>query len=121
MEFLDEQGVQPCGHKAKEKEMIIKVFTSCQSYEIPTEYRYSVSGTSNDKNTGVIGFCGGKRLINKQTTVNLDCSKLRCGSKTIDEPCTLKPHHTWKKSEKEKESVLSVVRIEVAQYGRTSC
>ena len=97
MEFLDEQRVQPCGHKAREKGMIIKVFTSCKSYEIPTEYRYSVCGTFNDKNTGVIGFCGGKQLMNKQTTVNLDCSKLRCGSKTIDEPCTLQSHHTWNK------------------------
>ena len=46
MEFLDEQGVQPCGHKAREKGMIIKVFTSCKS-EIPTEYRYRKT-TPND-------------------------------------------------------------------------
>ena len=64
MEFLDEQGVQPCGHKAREKGMIIKVYTSCQSYEIPTEYRYSVSGAFNDKNTGVMSFW------RKETTPN---------------------------------------------------
>ena len=52
MEFLDEQGVQPCGHKAREKGMIIKVITSCKSNEIPTEYRYSVDGIHNDEDTG---------------------------------------------------------------------
>ena len=97
MEFLDEQGVQPCGHKAREKGMIIKVYTSCQSYEIPTEYRYSVSGVRNDKNTGVMVFCPGKQLLTTQETDCIDCSELHCGSKTIDEPCTLQPHHTWKK------------------------
>ena len=48
MEFLDEQGVQPCGHKAREKGMVIKVLTSCKSNEIPTEYRYSMGGVSNN-------------------------------------------------------------------------
>ena len=97
MEFLDEQGVQPCGHKAREKGMVIKVYTSCQSYEIPTEYRYSVSGATNDKNTGVMVFSYKKPLLTTQKTDYIDCSKLHCGSMTIDEPCTLQPHHTWKK------------------------
>ena len=97
MEFLDEQGVQPCGHKAREKGMIIKVFTSCQIYEIPTEYCYSVSGTFNDKNTGAMGFRRRKKLLTTQKTDSIDCSNLRCSSKTIDEPCTLQPLDTWKK------------------------
>ena len=95
MEFLDEQRVQPCGHKAREKGMIIKVFTSCKSYEIPTEYRYSVSGVFNKK-TGFMSFKGGEQLTNKQITVNFTSSKLRCSSKTIDKPCTLEPQYTWK-------------------------
>ena len=98
MEFLDEQGVQPCGHKAREKGMIIKVYTSCQSYEIPTEYRYSVCGAYNDKNTRQISFWQRKPLLTTQRTDSIDCSKLHCDNKTIDEPCTLKPHYTWKKA-----------------------
>ena len=97
MEFLDEQGVQPCGHKAREKGMIIKVFTSCQSYQIPTEYCYSVSGAFNDKNTGVMSFWRRKQLLMTQKTDSIYCSELHCHSKTIDEPCTIQPHHTWKK------------------------
>ena len=97
MEFLDEQGVQPCGHKAREKGILIKVFTSCKSNEIPTEYRFSVSGAFNNRHTGEMGFWRRKQLLTTQKTDSIDCSELRCGSKTIDEPCTLQPHHTWKK------------------------
>ena len=38
MEFLDELGVQPCGHKAREKGILIKVCASCKSNEVPTTY-----------------------------------------------------------------------------------
>ena len=97
MEFLDEQGVEPCGHKARDKGMIIKVFTSCKSYEIPTEYRYSVRGTFNDKNKGEMSFWQQKQLIATQTTDSIDSSELNCNSKTIGEPCTLQRGYTWRK------------------------
>ena len=108
MEFLDEQGVQPCGHKAREKGMVIKVFASCKSNEIPTEYRCSVSSTRNDKNTGTVSFSI-KQLLESQTTDYLDSSELNCNSKTIDEPCTLQPGLTWKRQEEmRKKSSVSV-------------
>ena len=97
MEFLDDQGVEPCGHKAREKGMIIKVFTSSKSNEIPTEYCYSVNGVINDKNTGVVGYYSCKPLMTTQTTNGINSSLLRCNSKTIDEPCTLRPGYTWSK------------------------
>ena len=96
MEFLDEQGVQPCGHKAREKGMIIKVFASCKSYQIPTEYSYLVSGVFNDIFTGKMGFWITKQLIEAQTIDTFNSSFLYCKSKTIDEPCTLPPGLTWK-------------------------
>ena len=97
MEFMDEQGVQPCGHKAREKGMLIKLFTSCQSNEIPTEYRYSVSGAFNDKNTGMISFYLSKQLLEAQKTDSVNSSRIHCNGKTIDEPCTLRPDYTWTK------------------------
>jgi hypothetical protein len=95
MEFLDEQGVQPCGHKAREKGMVIKVSTSCKSYQIPTKYCYLVSGMFNNKFTGKMGFWISKKL-KVQTTDSINSSFLHCKSKTIDEPCTLPPGLTWK-------------------------
>ena len=100
MEFLDEQGVQPCGHKAREKRMAIKVFASCKSNEIPTEYCYCVSGMDNDKDTGEIGSFVSTRLSQTQTTNDIDSSKLNCKSSTINEMCTLRPGYTWKEFHK---------------------
>ena len=96
MEFLDEQGVQPCGHKAREKGILIKVFASCRSNEVPTEYNYSVSGSKNDKNTGMHFYTGGK-LSETQKTIYINPSGLRCKHKNIDEQCTLQPGYTWRK------------------------
>ena len=99
MEFLDEQGVQPCGHKAREKGIIIKVYASCKPNQIPTEYRYSVSGADSDKNTGVMGHYLSKQLLETQITYGINSSHISCSNKTITEPCTLKPGYTWRKKE----------------------
>ena len=92
MEFLDEQGIQPCGHKAREKGMIIKVYASCKSNERPTEYHYIMNGTRNVANTGVM-----RCMTSKLLTDCIDSSHLYCNSKTIDDPCTLPPDLTWRR------------------------
>ena len=97
MEFLDEQGVQPCGHKAREKGMIIKVLTSCRYNEITTEYRYSVDGTRNVEGIGVMCCVMSEPLLKTQTTDYIDSSHLHCNSKTIYQPCTLQPGLTWRR------------------------
>ena len=97
MEFLDKQGVQPCGHKAREKGMVIKVLTSCMFDEIPTEYRYSVSGICNYTNTGLMAFYPIETLLETQTTDRINSSLLSCNSKTIKKPCTLPFGLTWSK------------------------
>ena len=100
MEFLDVQGVQPCGHKAREKGMIIKILASCKSEEIPTEFRYSVDGMHNDKSTGAVIFMMSKQLSETQTTAYIDSSHINCDSRNIDEPCTLPPGLTWRRSKR---------------------
>ena len=102
MEFLDEQGVQPCGHKAREKGMVIKIFVSCKSYEIPTEYCFFVDGMGNDKNTGVMVYLKAEPFLKTQTTGHIDSSELRCASQTIDEPCTIPPNLTWMRTGRKK-------------------
>ena len=102
MEFLDEQGVQPCGHKAREKGMIIKILASCKSNEIPTEYCHCVSGMHNDKSIGAVIFIMSKPLSETQTTTYIDSSHINCNSRSIDEPCTLPPGLTWRRLEERK-------------------
>jgi hypothetical protein len=95
MEFLNEQGVQPCGHKAREKGMIIKVFASCKSHQIPMEYRHTVDGLYNEVSTGGMSSWIAKQLLETQTTDYIDSSELNCQSWTINEPCTLPPGLAW--------------------------
>ena len=59
MIFLDEQGVRPCGHSAKEMDILIKIFASCHSHQIPRQLDHSVYACRSDKNTGffTMGSC----------------------------------------------------------------
>ena len=115
MEFLDEQGVQPCGHKAREMGIILKVFASCKSNEIPTEYRFSVDGMfNNNKDTGIMGLRPSKQLLETQTTNDIDSSELNCNSKTIDQPCTLPPGLTWRRLEELKRKPTVSVKARVS-------
>ena len=49
MSFLDEQKVGPCGHSAKDKQILIKVFSSCLSSQVPRKLSFSIHGCKNDK------------------------------------------------------------------------
>ncbi|MCG8621473.1 MAG: hypothetical protein MJE68_05650, partial [Proteobacteria bacterium] len=113
MEFLDEQGVQPCGHKAREKGIIIKVFTSCKSKEIPTEFHYPVDGMYNIGRTGGTSSWIAKQLLKTQTTDHIDSSELKCNNRSIDKPCTLPPGFIWRTSQemKRKSSVFVKQRV----------
>ena len=95
MEFLDEQGVQPCRHKARETGIVIKVMTSCKFNEIPIQYPYSVSGTCNDY-TEKMTFKISEKLVETQTTDCINSSVLNCNSENIYMPCTLPPGLTWR-------------------------
>ena len=51
-EFLDDVGVQPCGHSAKKKGIKLKIWCSCQPDQIGSSLICSTRGNGNDKNTG---------------------------------------------------------------------
>ena len=103
MEFMDEQGVGPCGHAAKEKGTLIKVLASCLSNEIPAKNAFTVNAITNDKNTGEL------RCFSKQTNAMrhdeiyqgqhpcvMDFTWVKC-NKLIDDHCTMAPGTTWQK------------------------
>ena len=98
MTFMDEQGVGPCGHVAKEKGILVKVFASCLANEIPAELAFST-------------HCAGNHLISKELVLNtpdhqstkihedqhttrLDFTQVQCKNK-INQPCTMAPGSTW--------------------------
>ena len=94
-QFLDYHQVQPCGHKAKERGMLIKVYASCLPTQIPTKFQLTVRGGGNDKDTGDKYTESSKYLLDAQHTYSTNSTRIRCSSRTIDDPCTLKGLFTW--------------------------
>ena len=96
--FLDEQGVQPCGHSARDKGILIKLFASCQSNEVPYRLLYSIRANGNDKNNGRSYIKGsGFKVACAQHIRSIDPTNTTCNNRSIDEPCTLKPGYNWHK------------------------
>lgn len=98
-EFLDEVGVQPCGHSARAANILLKVRTSCRSHEIPHTLLYSARGRGNDKNTGALFVRGnGHKVEEHQHLGNLDSTHVACkNGLTFEDPCALKGDYTWHK------------------------
>ena len=101
MAFLDQQGVGPCGHSARDKGILIKVLVSCLSHQVPRQLTHSVYGTSNDKNTGDMGFtrcCDsidlGAKVAEDQHVRGIDSTMVMCGQKSIDDECQCLPGAT---------------------------
>ena len=99
MTFMDEQGVGPCGHAAKEKGILIKVFASCQANEIPAKLAFSTHCAQNDKKTGQVSYkltlCS-SQVHDHQHPSGIDFTEIQCKHE-IDQPCTMAPGSTWQK------------------------
>jgi hypothetical protein len=101
MNFLDKQGVGPCGHKAKDKGILIKFHGSCVSYEVPRQLAHTVYGCRNDKNTGCLVYTShyislqGK-VADDQHTCGINFTELRCGHKSINDECLCLKRADWK-------------------------
>ena len=97
MAFMDEQGVGPCGHVAKEKGILVKVYASCQPNEIPAELAFSTHCASNDNTTGEMIYdlhLESPKICEGQHPSGLDFTGIRC-SANIDQHCCMKLE-TWK-------------------------
>ena len=97
-EYLDEQGVQPCAHSAKEKQFFISVSASCKHNEVPFRHLYSIRANTNDKNTGTLGRMGnGWEVAEDQHFKFVSGSMIQCENKSIEGSCTLKPDYSWRR------------------------
>ncbi len=96
MEFLNEQGVQPCGHSAAKKGIFLKVFASCKSYELAATPCYMLKGVWNDKNSSAIRF-DNMELRPTQHSCGYDFTYFRCKAEKPEDTCTFSPDYTWHK------------------------
>ena len=88
MTFLDEQGVGPCGHSARDKGILINVYASCLSHQVPRQLVFSVHTCRNDKNTGDLIFHNAWDCVSLQ-------SKIADGQHMICISCTVYRGEVW--------------------------
>ena len=95
MNYLDEEGVQPCGHSAKDKKITLKVNASCGSREVGSTLLMTARERGNNKNSGVLTiYYDGYELAHTQHISRLDSTRITC-KKLPDEQCGLSPTYTW--------------------------
>lgn len=96
VQFLDDKNVRPCGHSAKDKGILLKVFASCKTNEVAHKLAYSIRGAYTDKNLGTFS-CGssGKEVGKSQHVQILDATRIKCENKEIKAECALLPTNTW--------------------------
>ena len=92
--FLEENSVGACGHQAKEKGYLLKIYTSCQPEQTVKDFCFS-TGAVNLGNDGCLGFYHCKQLMPTQTTFGTDFTKLLC-FQDINKKCQLESiTHRW--------------------------
>ena len=112
MAFLDEWGVQPCGHKAREKGLLFKVHASCLPSQIPTQYQYALEAMEMNLKDMHLYYRKERKLQQgTQKTDGCDFTEIYCHNKTsIDHHCTIQPEMTWVKQN------VSVQFVKVLNY-----
>ena len=92
-QFLDEQGVKPCGHSSEIKGILLKVFAACKTGQNTAELCYTTRAMDS-KDDGCIHQCWGMELNLQQTTFGVDFTDVRCTSRTQEE-CCIASESTW--------------------------
>ena len=82
---LDNLGIPPCGHRAREQGVLIKVFASCKPDQKAAEPCYSIEGIviTND---GLLGYHTKMKFNETQTFCGTGFTKLTC-CRGLDESC----------------------------------
>ena len=97
--FLDDVGVQPCGHSARKENILLGVQASCKSHQIPHTLLYSARGCGNDEDTGQLydKHCG-YEVVQGQNTSQINNTTITCkkGASFAD-PCLIASDFTWDK------------------------
>ena len=93
--FLDEQGVKPCGHSAREKRYFLRVYASCEAGQNSAELAYTTRAML--VKDGMIYHYTRRELSAKQHTFGVDFTEVRCG-KGEEEKYSIAQDSTWFKA-----------------------
>ena len=107
---LDSLHIPPCGHRARENGVMVRVFASCQHNEEAAEPCYSVEAlTVNDDGSVTVG----SHQLSQQKARKFNSTKLVC-CRGPDSPCpkTTFQHLTWENAVDESTTLTLVHRRE---------
>ena len=91
--FLDEQGVKPCGHSAKEKGILLKAYTACRTGQDTAELCYTTRAMLLEDD-GYVHHRIDKEFSAQQNTFGVAFTGIRCGEEEGEE-CSMAPEATW--------------------------
>ena len=99
-EFLDEHGVQPCGHSGRATNLLLTLTPSCLPHQIPHSLLFSARGIVNDKNTGVTYTKAYTTEVaeDQHVPASIITTQIVCRhGATFEDPCLLPDDYTWHK------------------------
>ena len=113
---LDSLGIPPCGHRAREQGILIKVFASCQPDQKATEPCHSVEGVTV-KDDGTLGFKTEK--LTHQTPTFCEATRLTCYRGPDESCCSDEALKNWTWQEAlEGRLAKSVQTVRLSDQGR---
>ena len=80
---LDRLGIPPCGHRAREQGILVKVFASCQPDQKATEPCYSMEGVTVDNDRSLLSSA---KQLTQQRSAWFAGTRLVC-CRAPDSPC----------------------------------
>ena len=89
---LDSLGIPPCGHRAREQGILVKVFASCQPDQKATEPCYSVEGLTVEDNGTLTVY---DKKLTHQTPTSCDATKLTCWRGPDESCCSDEALKNW--------------------------
>ena len=110
---LDSLHIPPCGHRARENGVMLKVFASCQHNEEAAEPCYSVEAFRVEDN-GLVSV--GSRQLSQQKATKFNSTKCVC-CRGPDSPCpkTTFQHLTW---ENAVDKLITLTLVQRRERGR---
>ncbi len=112
-EYLENIGVQSCGHSARNNGIQVKICASCQPDQVPSSLMYSSRGCENDNNTAALILWPHKEISPDQTICGIDFTSITC-DKSWDEECALSPDFTFHR----RREVKRIFIVNVTNRGR---
>ena len=94
IDVLDSEGILSCGHHMRDRDILLKIITSCQADERAKTLAYVKEGILVKDNKVV--YWQGKLISSGQTPAVGDFSKIRC-SHSAELPCEIQDSsYTWR-------------------------